>query len=508
MLFSFSIPAVVIATYDTKLVDYMNFSSQPKNPSNDAWSRRNFMKMSGGCAALSSTSVLSQMLNLQMTGSVMAQDGDTSDYKALVCVFFMGGIDSYNVLAPFEDAAHAEYKTTRTNLALEKSDLLEITAGDRTLGIHNGMPEMHDLYSQGKLSFIANVGSLIHPTTKANYNSVQKPLGLFSHSDLQQHWQTAVPQSRSQFTGWGGRIADMLNSDHNANPSVSMNISLSNLNLFQSGSEVIPYVVQPSGATRLNGYTAGYQPGAGGLWRRDAIYTRLSDHVFPSTSDSTLGTVYSDLLSQSYAKTKRISINAALEFNDATSADTTTEFPNTNLGTRLKMIAKTIRARETLGQSRQIFFVTLGGWDMHGEVINAQANLLPQVSQAMKAFYDETVDMGVADKVTTFTASDFARTLSSNGNGSDHAWGGNQFVMGGAVNGGSVFGEYPASLARNNELDLGRGRLIPTMSVDEYNAELAMWFGVPNNESLVDVLPNIRNWYSAGSSSNPIGFLT
>lgn len=486
----------------------MTFFRQSNQSSNDDWSRRNFMKLSGGCAALSSTSILSQMLNLQMTSSVMAQDGDTSDYKALVCVFLHGGIDSYNVLAPFEDEEHAAYAATRTNLALEKSDLLEVDSGDgRRLGVHNGMPEMRDLYNQGKLAFLANVGSLIHPTTKQNYNSVQKPLGLFSHSDLQQHWQTAVPQSRSQFTGWGGRIADMLNSDHNSNPNVSMNISLSNLNLFQSGTDVIPYVVQASGATRLNGYSSGYQPGTGGLWRRDAIYTRLSDHVFPSTNDSALGEVYSDLLAQSYAKTKRISINAAIEYNEATAGDTTTAFPNTSLGSRMEMIAKTIRARTTLGQSRQIFFVTLGGWDHHDEVINAQANLLPQVSQALKAFYDETVEMGVADKVTTFTASDFARTLSSNGNGSDHAWGGNHFVMGGAVNGGSVFGEYPETLARNNDLDLGRGRLIPTMSVDEYNAELAMWFGVPNNESLVDVLPNIRNWYSAGASAGPIGFM-
>ncbi|MEM7475792.1 MAG: DUF1501 domain-containing protein [Planctomycetota bacterium] len=457
--------------------------------------RRAFMQLSGGCAALSSTSLLSTLVNLKMTNTaVAASGGDLSGYKALVCVFFLGGYDSYNVLAPYETAEYNDYASARTNLALPREDLLEISdRSGRSFGVHPGMGEVRDMYNSNNLAFVANVGSLIEPTNPNNYNDVAKPLGLYSHSDLIQHWQTCVPQSRSQVTGWGGRMADMLTDTVNQNPSIAMNIALGALNTFETGSSVVPYVVQQSGATALSGYGS---TGTG----LNGLYTKFTDDM--------LGQQYGDLLEKSFAETRRLSIDGAIGFNSATNSVTlNTEFPDTSLANNLKMVARTIGAADTLQQSRQIFFVSIGGWDHHDEVINRQAGMLPMVSQALKAFYDATVELGVAADVTTFTASDFARTLSSNGNGSDHAWGGNHMVMGGSVSGGQVYGDYPASLALGNPLDQGRGRLIPSTSVDEYNADLACWFGVENNAELEDILPNIRNFHPAGEGPPPVGFM-
>ncbi len=456
--------------------------------------RRSFLRFAGGCGALSSTSLLSTLVNLKLTNTAVAAGGDTSGYKAMVCVFLLGGIDSYNILTPFEGTEYTDYTSVRGNLALPQAQLLEINTEGRKLGLHQGMPEIRDLYNQGKATFVANVGSLVVPTTKQNYNQVPKPLGLYSHSDLVQHWQTSVPQSRTQLTGWAGRMADMMTDSANTHPAIAMNIALGSLNLFETGANVVPYVVQTSGASTLSGFP---NTGTG----KDGMFTRFTNDALSQT--------YGDLLEKSYARIRKDSIQAAIDFNAATSAINLAPvvFPTTSLGNQLQMVAKTIGARSTLGQSRQIFFVSIGGWDHHSNLLNLQNTMLPQVSQALKAFYDATVQLGVQDNVVAFTASDFARTLSSNGDGSDHGWGGNHLVVGGPVKGGKVYGSYPTSLALNNSLDMGRGRLIPTTAVDQYNGELARWFGLPNDSSLVDVLPNIRNFYSSSSTTGPLGFL-
>ena len=499
--------------------------------------RRAFMQFTGGCAALGSTSVLSQLLNLQLTGSAYAQTGGTG-YKAIVCIFLNGGYDSFNVLTPYEDAEHAIYTTVRSTLAKPKSELLPIpidiaSPGGRKLGIHDKMPEIQSLYSGGKVAFLANVGSLVVPTTKTTYNngSAVKPLGLFSHADLIQHWQTSVPQSRSQASGWGGRMSDLLTATHNPTDLISINIALGSLNVFQTGNQVVPYVVSSTGATLPGGYRTNNSTGA----NYDQIHNTVINGstglngIYPP-ADSALGALYSDLLQRTLARYKRRSIDAAQTFYDNTDnagtgstggilpASISARFDAINndatipgglkgFAQNLSMVARVIRARTAFSQTRQIFFVSLGGWDMHDNLIANQAAMLPGYSKALSAFYNATVDLGVADKVTTFTASDFGRTLSANATGSDHAWGGNHIIMGGAVGGGKVYGSYPQSLALNNELDLGRGRLIPTTSVDAYNAELATWFGVPNNSMLTDILPNLRNFYQEGSASRPIGFL-
>ena len=205
----------------------------------------------------------------------------------------------------------------------------------------------------------------------------------------------------------------------------------------------------------------------------------------------------------------RGSIDAAVQFNTATeNIILTTPFSLTSLSQQLKMVAKTIAAREDLGQTRQVFFVERGGWDHHSNLHNNLNNLLPEVNDALNSFYQATVELGVQNEVTTFSASDFSRTLTSNGSGSDHAWGSNMILMGGSVDGGKIHGQYPFSLAPGNELDVGRGRLIPTTSVDEYYAELAMWFGIPNDSTLETILPNIRNFYPSSATDRPIGFMT
>lgn len=468
----------------------------------DTLSRRGFISAAGGCAALSSSSIMSTLLSLKASNAAMAMQGSDYDgYKAIVCVFLFGGCDSFNMLVPYAQEEYDDYYSIRGDpadggLALPREDLLEISdITGRKFGVHPSMPEVKELYDAGKAAFIANVGTLVRPTTMADYRARRDlPLGLFSHSDHIRHWQTSLPDSRSQVTGWAGRMADLVTDTTNDNENISMNISLSGVTIYETGRTVVPYVVQPSGATELSGY--------GRTNAQDRIYTRVTDGM--------LGQTYSDLLEKTYARTRRNSIDAAIEFNNAVNAvSLQTEFPQSYLGSQMKMIAKTIGARKLLRQRRQIFFVTVGGWDHHDEVLANQERMLPDVSKSLRKFFEATVELGIDRDVVAYTVSDFGRTLSSNGRGSDHAWGGNQIVIGGGVNGSKVFGDYPDSLAsdRNTDLDVGRGRVIPTMSVDEHSAELAMWYGIKNDDTLEAVLPNIRNFYQKTDTQPPVGYL-
>ncbi len=472
------------------------------NPLN--WTRRDFLKASGGCGALTSATFLSTLLNLQLTKTAMAAADGLDGYKALVCVFHHGGNDSFNMLAPYDDAEYADYAEVRGGLALSKEATAEAPDGEllpimdssgRQFGIHHGMPEFQQLYDDNKLAFLSNVGSLIAPTSIDDYASqTGLPLGLFSHSDEQRHWQTCVPQSRTQITGWAGRMADMITDNVNSNPVVSMNIAVGSMNILQAGDNVIPYVIhRTGGAQLLSGYNAA------------GAYNR----ILTKTTNSLLEQTFTDLLEQTHANRSRSAIDAAIEFNNAVNSITLeTVFPATSIGQQLEMTAKTIAARQALGQKRQIFLVERGGWDHHSNLKTNQANMLPEISQALAAFSTATQELMVESDVTTFSVSDFSRTLTQNGsNGSDHAWGANHYVMGGAVKGGSVYGDYPLSLAAGNPLDVGRGRLIPTTAVDQYAAELALWFGMQNDGELEAILPNIRNFFASGGSTGPLGFM-
>ena len=456
--------------------------------------RRQMLKTVKACAAVTSGSMLSQMLNLRLTSSVMANVPNVTGYKATVCLFLYGGMDTFNLLVPRDNAGHADYSAARGNLAIPQGDLLPITdAGGREFGLHPGVPEMQQMFTDGDLGFVANVGALIKPTTMTTYNNrVDLPLGLFSHNDQQQHWQTSIPQSRTQLSGWAGRMADLLNDQTNSNPSVSMNIALGKLNILQTGDGITPYVIEPSGASQLSLYR--YPQ-----WDQSRIFREATDGLLNQSN--------SNLLNQTHAKTRRNAIDAAVSFAAATDpVELTTPFGNDDLSKQLQMVAKSIASRDVLGQTRQTFFVAMGGWDHHANMLSNTNNMFPVVSAALKSFNDAMKELGVHDDVTLFSATDFGRTLTSNGDGSDHAWGGNTILMGGGIDGGKVHGDYPLSLT-NNDLDTGRGRLIPTTSVDELAADLALWFGVPNDDNLETVLPNIRNFYSTGASGGPLGIM-
>lgn len=461
----------------------------------DKLNRRSFIRASGGCAAMSSTAIMSTLLNLKATNAAMAMQDDYPGYKALVCIFMFGGNDSFNMLVPREDDQYNDYAQMRGSnpdeggLAIPKDSLHPITSlSGQKFGIHPSMPELQQLYNDQKLAFISNVGTLVRPTTMADYQARRHlPLGLFSHADHIRHWQTSLPESRSGVTGWAGRMADLMTDSVNSNDKVAFGMSLSGVNTFQTGNIVMPYVVQPAGATELAGYAS----------------TNAQDRIYRRVTDGMLAHTYSDLLEKTYARTTRNAIDAAIEFNTAVNAVTlNTTFPTSYLGSQLKMIAKAIGARQPLGHRRQTFFVTLGGWDHHDGLLAKQEAQFPDLSQCVKAFYDATVELGVSRDVVSYTVSDFGRTLSSNGRGSDHAWGGNLFACGGSVAGGDVFGSYPDTLLDNPDLDVGRGRLIPTTSTDQHASEIAHWFGVPDDGTMEDILPNVRNF------PKPPGFLS
>lgn len=460
--------------------------------------RRALRQMSAGCGAMATTPMVAQMLSLAATRSALAATPQ-SDFKALVVLFLFGGNDGHNMLVPMDPSEYADYQSIRTNMSLPQTDLLATTIGSssgRPFAFHPSMPFCTDMYRAGELNVVANVGTLVEPTTMQQYQnrSTQRPAGLFSHSDQQRSWQTATPQSRVGLTGWAGRTADMLSDTVNSNPSLSINYSIDGENLMLTGDTVTPYVLDRSrGAHVLEGY--------GGSRPLDRILTRAHD--------SLTGATYSNLLQASLAQTKFHAVDGALEYNQRTAdVQLNTVFPTHSLGREFERVAKTIAVQEALGQTRQLFFIGDGGWDNHSNLLSAQERNLREVDEALKAFRDAIVELGAQGKVTCAMASDFARTLTSNGRGSDHAWGSNMLVLGpGSVNGGDIFGEYPVSLDTGGPLYIGRGRLLPTVSTDEYYGELASWLGVSGTSTEMEqILPNVRNFWDG--TGRPLGFMS
>lgn len=457
-------------------------------------SRRRFFG-EASCAAIGSTTLFSSILNLGMANALSTPIvKPTGGYKAMVCVLLSGGNDSFNMLIP-NGAEHTEYSQVRSNLAIPQNEILPlnpVTPGSTSLGLHPAMTEIHQLFEQGKVAFVSNVGTLVEPTTKQQLEdgTVQIPVGLLSHSDQVMHWQTAIPQDRSS-QGWGGKMADILQS-MNSNQDISMNISLSGNNIFQSGNQSYAYTINSdTGGVGVLGYN---EP--------DVFHQLMTSGV-----NSLLNQQYQDVFKQSYANIVSNSISSNELFNSAVSevSPFSTTFSDNYVSESLHMIARTIAAQEALGMERQTFFLSIGGFDNHDELLNNHSELMSIVSAGLSEFYNALDEVNMNDCVTTFTISDFARSLTSNGNGTDHAWGGNMMVMGGAVNGQEIYGTYP-SLALGSEQEIGGGIFIPTTSADEYFAELALWFGVSTFD-LPLILPNIGNFYSVGSGSNPIGFM-
>ncbi len=458
--------------------------------------RREFLG-SACCAAVGATGLLSALSSLRLMGAVASPGNGpqtpsrsgaiAGDYKALVCLFLNGGNDANNLIIP-TGSGYAAYATARSNLAIPQDRALAIspkTSDGRTWGLHPAVTELHSLFNNGKAALIGNVGTLVYPTTKAQYTarSVPLPPQLFSHSDQQVQWQHSVPDKPTS-TGWGGRVADLVNA-FNTNNEISMSVSIAGKNTFQVGAQVAQYAINTGGATTLAGSTTSLTPTT-----LDGVRFRAQKDIFaqsqPGLFETAFGTASGDAIVSADL------LNSVL----SSSGTLLTPFPNTNVGNQLRMAARLIAASPNLGLKRQIFFVQLGGWDTHAAQLTntdpttgAHAVLLSQVSQAVNAFYNATVELGVANQVTTFTASDFGRTFRSNGDGSDHGWGSHHFVVGGAVKGTELYGKLP-TLTINGPDDTGLGRWIPTTSVDEYAATLATWFGVSASD-LPIVLPNI-----------------
>lgn len=460
--------------------------------------RRKFLGLTS-CAAIGATTMFSTIANLTMANTLATPmfAPPPGNYKALVCILLSGGNDSFNMLVPRSSTAYDEYSTVRSNLALPLGSLHSLAnftdSNGKQFGVHAQMPEIAQLFNDKKLSFLSNIGTLVQPTSIAEYKrgNVDVPLGLFSHADQIQQWQTSIPQERSA-RGWGGKMADIMNSANN-NPNLSMSISLAGTNVFQQGNNTFEFAINNFGNGSI---------GVELFDRTDALNLILKAGV-----KSLLDQDYQDIFKKTYAQKITNSQNTHESFSTAIEsvAPFTTQFSNSRLSQDLQMVAKNIAASDTLGMSKQTFFIDVPGWDHHDELLNNQGRMLGEVSKALSEFQRTMEELGVADKVTTFTISDFARTLTSNGNGTDHAWGGNVMVMGGAVNGGEIYGTYP-DLGIGSALDIGGAALLPTLSTDEYFAELALWFGVAPSD-LQTLLPNIGRFYSPGSGSAPIGFM-
>lgn len=442
-------------------------------------SRRKFLRQAS-CAALGTAGALSTIWDLRkMNAAVPA----VNDYKALVCLFLHGGNDSSNTLVPRSGSDYTAYQALRSDLALPQTSLLPLypTLSDgRDYGLHPACSGLQNLFNTNKLAVLCNVGTLVAPITRAQYlgGSVAVPPQLFSHNDQAIQWQTSIPDQPAR-TGWGGRCADLLSSV-NAGSRISMSISLAGTSLWEAGNTIHQYQVTPSGSVGLTNLTAAQKQAMQDLLVME--HGNLFENAF---ADITSTAIDNDALLNT-------ALNAAQPINTA--------FPGSAFGNQLRMVARLIAARQGLNMKRQIFFCAVGGYDTHAYQYDAHAGLLSELSQAMTAFYNATVELGVSSSVTTFTASDFGRTLPSNGNGSDHGWGSHQFVLGGAVQGKRLYGTHQVmQLGGPDDTELGRW--IPSTAVDQYAATLARWFGVPPSD-LPTIFPNIGRF----ASSN-LGFM-
>ena len=414
----------------------------------------------------------------------MGGNAPFSAYKALVCVFMFGGNDAFNMLVPRSNAEYAVYQQSRQNMAVAQEDLLPInplTPDGADYGLHPSMTALQGLFEQGQVALVPNVGPLIEPTTKADFlnQSVQLPPQLFSHNDQQDQWQSLRGIEQSS-TGWAGRMADLIRLNV-VDQQLATNISLFGNTLFQSADETIAYVMGNTGPVEFSFFSNSGDP-------NDPLYQQRL--AFERVINAEYDTVYE----RAFADIQRRAVNSVDLVSDALAEAPVlgTMFPQSQLGNQLQTVAQMIAVRDELQMERQVFFVATGGFDTHDDQVQNQPGLLGGVSDAVRAFYDATVELGISDSVTTFSSSDFGRTLTSNGDGTDHGWGGISFVAGGAVAGRDLYGIYP-DLSLGSADDVGGGRMIPTTSADQYAATLARWFGVDEADIPV-VAPNIGNF--------------
>ncbi len=447
-------------------------------------SRRHFLRIaSRSLASVGAASIFSRFGQI----NALAQSTCAADYKALVCVFLFGGNDGNNTVIPQTTAttnpnnSYSVYANVRKGLALSQSSLLPaaLPNGD-VYGLHPSLTGIANLFGSKNAAIVANVGTLVTPTTRSQYLApgASVPSNLFSHLDQQQEWQSSIAKG-FRTTGWGGRVADLMQSCNNPNfPTV---LSVGGNTLFATGNQTFPATVTPGQKLGLQGYGTG----------SSARLTAFQDLL---TFDNGVSLVQASNTVTKAGNDQATLLNQALTGNAAIS----TVFPATSIGQQLLQVAKIIQARNALGMRRQIFFAYLGGFDTHDLQLVDQGNHLMELSGAMKAFYDATVELNVANAVTAFTESDFGRTCQPSGGstlGSDHAWGSHHFVVGGAVKGGNMYGQFPTLALTGPDDANTRGVWIPTTSLDQYAASLATWFGVDSGK-LGQVFPNLGHFPS------------
>jgi len=485
--------------------------------------RRAFLKRSAQLAL--SGSALPLALNLAAVGEAAAFNATAGDYKALVCVFLYGGNDYANTVLPYDNASYDLYSTIRGGgpgrtaggIALAQSGLLPtllvptaaptdaLGSASRQFALNPAMGALAGLFNAGHAAVQLNVGPLVKPLTRDQYNSSNhvlnpRPPQLFSHNDQQSIWQSSSPEGST--VGWGGNMGDLALGLNTASTFTCM--SVTGNAVFLSGDTALQYQVTTGGAIRINSAALGTS-----VYGSTAVSTAM--HALLQQSRS-------HVLENEYNKVSTRALAAEGLVTSALGlAPPTTVFAADSLAQQLKMVARLIKGRGTLGAQRQVFLVSQGGFDLHDNLIRDHGGLLGKVSEAMAAFYNATVELGVANQVTAFTASDFGRTLASNGDGSDHGWGSHHLVVGGAVNGARFYGTAPpistsdaktgAAYNPENQWHVGQGRLLPTTAVDQYAATLAKWFGVAPGE-MAGVLPNSVN-FGAAAPSYPIdlGFM-
>ncbi|MES2323041.1 MAG: DUF1501 domain-containing protein [Pseudomonadota bacterium] len=435
---------------------------------------------------------------LNLAAMAEASAANATDYKALVCVFLYGGNDYANTVVPYDTTGHALYTGFRPSFAYTRAEL-DATALVPTVVPQDSAGFAHQyalapqlapllpLFNTGKLGVMLNVGTLVQPTTKQQYTSksVKLPPKLFSHNDQQSVWQSSSPEGAT--SGWGGRIGDLFQA---GNPNATFTcVNVSGNAVFMSGKTAVQYQVSTSGSVPLAGLKSNLFGSAAASTALRSLITQPRSHM----------------LEDEYNKVSKRSIeaNEILTAALATTPALATVFPTGNsLADQLKLVARMIAAAPVLGPKRQVFFVSLGGFDNHDGMLTDHPLLMTKLGEAMAAFYAATVELNVASQVTSFTASDFGRTLTGNTNGSDHGWGSMHFVMGGAVNGKRFYGTAPV-IANNGPDDVGQGRLLPSTSVEQFAATMGGWLGVSDSE-LLTLLPNLTNY---NSSVRKLGFV-
>lgn len=437
-----------------------------------AASRREFLHRAARFTALGAAAPLA--LNL---AAVRAASAAAGGYKALVCVFLYGGNDPHNSIVAYDAASHARYASVRSTVAVARTALAgtQVTpAGGwpdgRQFALHPSLAPLMPVFNSGKLALVMNVGTLVRPVTLADYrNRRNLPPKLMSHNDQFNLWQTMMTEGAS--SGWGGRMADLLAAANGSQPSLT-SLSIGSSAAFSTGTQVSGFAIGAGGPTGLRGVS--------GIAGSDLVMERALMRASPHLLEAELA-----------ARFARATYSGSA-LRSGLSGIGVPAMPATPLGAQLAMVARVVAARQALGMSRQVFLVSMRGFDTHSGLVVQHRDLLTQLGNALAAFQSGLDQMGVGDSVTTFTASDFGRALTANGNGSDHGWGGHHLVMGGAVRPRAWAGAVP-SVRIGAQDDIGQGRLLPAIGVDQYGATLARWMGVSPGD-MPSVFPNIGNY--------------